>query len=877
MTASELIDRIVADPTRAAVLLQGSKGESGISRAFFDQVYKLFVEDHSKLAEMHSAAGLVVRYGDDPALGYRSLGIVERTRGKWLASALAFQRAGDLATEPHDRLSYKIGAIDGLARSGRIGQALKLGHALADGLNKIGEKGQAARARLNLGYALMEQDRYKEAADELKGLPSALRQSGFLSDSTSSRLALSTSLLFGGSATEAWREAQSAADEATSDGSRLLANIALGNVAYAEILRGNVDTAVTTLLKLNQEHLEEPVERARVLEYLGDAYVSMNLFSEAADAYRDAEAIGVYPSSLHRAHLRLGMGEALLAAGSANLAIPHLKYAAELYRRLGNAPWFAAAQTDLACAGLELNEANAPRRLRRAVEFAKRSANPYHLCRALIASAENGDPESDLDLATKLCRQPDLRRFLWRVYAERARRSDGTERLRWFRKMFKAILEDQVRTSSISARLHFLVDKQEALQLYIDELLRSPKPAKVQEAISVITQSRAVTLLDEVILGRRGQLPEAVLGKLSELREELNRGGAHTFSEGSRRASPIGQNLDHLQRLWMEQTHVGGTLPSGSRSSSRAPEDSLLFLSGAGSYRAISNRGVIELPMTEAELEQHLMWLNYDILGPMADKGACTESAMAELRAIGERLIRPILDHKGVLGICPDGVLWRVPWTACLDAIGEVRDLELRLHPALNGHVFGRRTHSAMVWVADHADLLRAKEEAAAFLAIYPRATVCTSANEVREALKCTSVSLLHVITHARHRDSHPMFSSLDFTDGPVLAAEIARSGMQVDLVTLSGCDTARVSGVNRLEPDGLVRAFLACGAGYVVGSAWPLDDEAAMRFYSTFFRAFESTAKINQSLRIARQAVRSWKSHPYYWAFPLLYAGYRS
>jgi CHAT domain-containing protein len=250
---------------------------------------------------------------------------------------------------------------------------------------------------------------------------------------------------------------------------------------------------------------------------------------------------------------------------------------------------------------------------------------------------------------------------------------------------------------------------------------------------------------------------------------------------------------------------------------------------------------------------------------------------MKQLKEIGEFLLGPILDEGRSIGACPEGILWSVPWLACLDAMGVERDLELRLHPGLRGGTPTVSERPTMLWVAAHPDLPQAQEEANQFLAQHPDASVCRSASEVRTVMGTASVGLLHVISHARHRASHPMFSTLDFTDGPVFAAEIARSGLRAELVTLSGCDTGRISGENSLEPDGLVRAFLACGAGYVVGSAWPLDDEAAMRFYSAFFRIFASTSDIHNSLRAARSTVREWKDHPYYWAFPLLFAGYRS
>ncbi len=877
MTATELVERIISDPTQAAKLLAKSDARPGTSRAFFDHVFHLYGEDHARLASLRSASKVIVRYGDDPAFGYRSLGIVERTNGRWAASAQAFLKAGELASTSRDRLTFQIGAIDGLARAGQIDEALLLGHKLSTELNESGAHGIAARAQLNLGYALMEQDRYAEAISELTDLPEQLKSAGFDLEATSSRLALSTSLLFGGEASDARKEAELAVKEAQGQGNHLLARIARGNIAYADILSGDIDKAVTALLVLRKEHEDEPVEMARVLEYLGDAYLAMNMFSEATDAFHEAEDLNVNVSALHKVHLRYGAGLALLAADRLQEANSQFRFAFQQFKKLGNSPWAVAAEADLAFSEICLGAPSGKRRLRRSVQTAKRSTNAYQRCRILLLSAENGGPPVDLAEAGRLIKQHGFFRWTWRFHAEQARRTTGRSRLSHFRKMFRAILADQARTSSVAAKLRFLFDKHKALRAYLDELLLTPTPTKLKEAIEVITQSRAVALLDEVLLSRRSGQSESVLMALTELREQINTGETPTNHGSSRRAALASINLDHLQRMWIEETYL--ETPSGLQRKVMisAPDDSLLYISGPASYRVLSKSGVVDLAVTEADLESRLEWLSYEILAPMADPKADPAPALSALRDIAKDLLLPMVTSNQQLGICPEGGLWRVPWIACLDTLGIEKDLDLRLHPAFQGRHVEIDPARAMVWIADHSDLPRANDELRAFQDQYPDAVVCRSSSEVREALTLSHVSILHVISHARFRAGHPMFSSLDFTDGPVLATEIARSGFSAQVVTLSGCDTARVSDIHRFEPDGLVRAFLACGAGYVVGSAWPLDDEAAMRFYSTFFKSLRSSANIHQSLRIARTTVRLWKGHPYFWAFPLLYAGYRS
>ncbi|AIE84745.1 hypothetical protein OP10G_1377 [Fimbriimonas ginsengisoli Gsoil 348] len=846
---------------------------AGLSEAFFTRVLRLFAADHGKLVGLPKVARLVVRYGDDPALGHRCVAIIDRVKGRWIPSAEAFIRAGDSATHPRDQLAFKTGAIDGLARGGRVQEAIALGQSLIEGLTAEHEDGLAARASLNVAYALMQQDRYQEAWQTVSGLPERLLSAGYETDAASARLAQSTSLLFGGDVSQAREAAERAASEAEALGLDQLANIARGNIAYADLLAGDPDLAISALVELREKNVDAPVEMARSLEYLGDAFSAMNLWIEAVDAYRETLALGSVVQPLHQAHLHLGIGQTLMASGQAEAGLVELAKASRRYLALGNRVWHAAAETDRAEAERFLGKKIAKPRIESAVREAREAGSPYHLCRALISSASGGGPDSHLDEAAAILRRNAFPRLVWRVHAERARRATGAGRLKHHRRMLAAVIAEQARISSYAARLGHLRDKAEALRTYLDDLLAHPTPAHVKEAIGVVSRSRAVTLLDELLRGRSTELPPEAAERLRALRVELNEGESDNPTQGTRRRSGTHDRLDRMQRKWVEETisversaTLAGLLPVS---------DSLVMVEGSTRLRALTTSGVVEFG--DPDLAGKLEWLAYDLLSPMLDRKADPIPAMEGLRQLGETLLRPLLRHGPALGICPEGTLWRVPWLACLDAIGAESDLELRMHPGLRGKDPSPGGKGAMLWVAEHQDLPWVGEEAKMFLRYFPGAQVCRTAEEARKGMVNADVSILHVISHARHRWRHPMFSSLDFTDGPVLAAEIARSGLRAELVTLSGCDTGRLSDTNHHEPDGLVRAFLACGAGFVVGSAWPLDDEAAVHLYQSFYNSISKDLNVHVSLRKARQDVQNWQSHPYFWASPLLYGGYRS
>jgi CHAT domain-containing protein len=88
-------------------------------------------------------------------------------------------------------------------------------------------------------------------------------------------------------------------------------------------------------------------------------------------------------------------------------------------------------------------------------------------------------------------------------------------------------------------------------------------------------------------------------------------------------------------------------------------------------------------------------------------------------------------------------------------------------------------------------------------------------------------------------------------------------------LVVLSGCSTGRLSETSLSDPDSLVRAFLAAGAGTVVASRWNVDSSVTERLMEVFYQALRQGHEPASSLRIAEADVRSRPEtrHPYYWS----------
>lgn len=120
--------------------------------------------------------------------------------------------------------------------------------------------------------------------------------------------------------------------------------------------------------------------------------------------------------------------------------------------------------------------------------------------------------------------------------------------------------------------------------------------------------------------------------------------------------------------------------------------------------------------------------------------------------------------------------------------------------------------------------------------------------------------SLLHIACHARLGAADPLSDHLLLaSDEPLYAGEIIDSRLDMRLVVLSACDTARVGSRFADEQLGLAGAFLAAGVPGAVASLWPVGDRDAADFASGIGGALKEGLDPGESLR--RATVRALDS----------------
>ena len=138
---------------------------------------------------------------------------------------------------------------------------------------------------------------------------------------------------------------------------------------------------------------------------------------------------------------------------------------------------------------------------------------------------------------------------------------------------------------------------------------------------------------------------------------------------------------------------------------------------------------------------------------------------------------------------------------------------------------------------------------------------------------------IIHFATHGLADSKRPELSGLVLSmvdrkgnpqDGFLGLEDIYNLKLPVDMVVLSGCQTALGREITGEGLISMTRGFMYAGASRVVASLWNVDDLATSELMAEFYRAMERDkmrpAAALRKAQIALWKQKSWHS-PYYWA----------
>ncbi len=871
MTLPELVSKIESSPDdEARNLVRNNCTKDGFSSQFYQEiVFRL----GSNPLSAKRLASFWEDLGDGAGKEYdfhRVRALFERTAGKWLRSAEATIAASKAAPDDLQRWQCLIGAIDAFGRAGEVDRAVSLAKRASKQLLLLGDWESVGKVCINASNALLWHDEYAKARKWLVAAKGLLENSANEFAKASVELGLSTCYLFTSTTMQCSETAQTAAQLFDELGQLSYAALARVNEAHCLLRMGRADDARTLLLTIREEPLSD-FDRARVEEFLGDAYLRLNLFEEALDAFNTAMKNPAAASlQMNQGNCELGIGEAYASLGQPGLAIAHYKTAKRLYARFGNEIWEGLAD-------LRILQSKPTVEFKRAYLlaefFSKQRCRLFEVEALLLASrSQSNFAAAALKKAKARIERFGFQHLSWQASYLDAEKSSGERRLNAYRKMCKSILRTREFVSSRSGKVAYYRDKDVAMSEFLDLLLSSGTRSKVDEAIQLISETRSQALLDEAQSLSSG-LSKSVQKRIVNLRLAIADAMNDDLPGGNTRRTFVGDSpAISMRRAWIElDLEVTGAR------SNREPNDanSLVFARGKDSFYAIKDGVATRLPISAEALAKMIRWLRFEMLEPLLDRSAIQNSVETWVLELKSVLWDPFIRGSGIERICPDDCLWHAPWQ--LFASMDLLESEIPISPwmAPQSNVASKFAKNIGIWYFPNPSLPLIEREAGEFLSRYPNAQVCSTIDEARKCLETGDFDLLHVAGHASLHRTNPMFSALCGEGGKIFAKDIATSKLRAKTVVLSACDTGASSGKSRTEIDGMTRAFLARGAESVIATQWPLQDEAAAIFMNVMYNELGTGSTIEKAIAIARRQTNKEFAHPYYWGAPILYGGF--
>jgi tetratricopeptide (TPR) repeat protein len=291
--------------------------------------------------------------------------------------------------------------------------------------------------------------------------------------------------------------------------------------------------------------------------------------------------------------------------------------------------------------------------------------------------------------------------------------------------------------------------------------------------------------------------------------------------------------------------------------------------------------------LTQIQTLMQLLWLNLKAVPRSSPSRApaLVTNARGILGRLNRLLVAPLADELGSfprLIVVPHGPLHYLPFHALHDGTSFL--LERHEISYLPGASFLRYCHEAQLatsglFAIGHSfsgRLPHTLQEARAVAAIFNGQVLledqATLADVQRGVPDCR---MLHVAAHGDFRPDNPLFSGLALADGWLTTLDIFSLRLKASLVTLSACQTGRnvVGGGDELL--GLMRAFLSAGAASLVLTCWAVEDRSTAQLMETFYQKLAHGWTKGRALCYAQlQLLRGQDdqkdtdhSHPYYWA----------
>jgi CHAT domain-containing protein len=463
----------------------------------------------------------------------------------------------------------------------------------------------------------------------------------------------------------------------------------------------------------------------------------------------------------------------------------------------------------------------------------------------------------------------------------------GDEALAGYLRAIELLERDYRALQDIEARGTLLSPK---IDFYYWPMLHLLQRKKLPEAFRLLEAWRSRTLADLLTTRAAVDLADEqerqMYGRLRDLRARLATADGQRPGEMGRLAAEHGALLQEirakapgiLQLLSAETPPLAAVQQSAARGGYDVLEYVVLDSQVVVWHIGASGVHVRSIVFARDILNQKLEALR----ATLTDPKAAFESRTA--RQLFLVLLDPVLAHVTTdhLVVVPHDQLYHVPFEAFQDTAGRFVGDRFRVSYApgagvlqrleASGHLAGSAT---LAVAGPHLD--EALPEALDLVRLYPHGSKAVperSATATYIRRNAGGYDILHVAAHARFDPKEPLLSYVALTpadgdDGRWSAAAMFALPLgRTKLVTLSACETGRISDARTGEVMGMPRALLYAGARAVLLTRWKIDSPATR----TWMRAFYREAARSSCSEAARQAgaelrARPEYAHPYYWA----------
>jgi len=790
--------------------------------------------------------------------------------------------------------------VDVLQMLGRAPEALQCGERARAIFVAHGERRLAAQTDVNVGNVHVRQDEYVKARACLQSARDAFRE---LQDELGEAFAQFNLAVVEMNANRVdvaeacWLAAR--AGLARADMAVHVADCDY-NLAYLQSRRGRFADALEGLDRARAAYEANGKPGGVPLCDLDAAEILLRLDvrRDAWDrAHRAAEAFAALGLHYERARAEVLAGLARARSGDLAGALDELAAAIGRFRELGNDAYAAAAELQAAALQVRAGEplAALPRLLDARTRLAARDLQlladlaTVTLARARLLSGDAGAALAELDALLGADRAgrvlDDLLVAEALAVAAQARRArgdlDGAVTAR--RSAIDAVERSWAALPSRDVRVAFFRDQHPIWLDLAFDLIDLDQPA---EALNALESGRARSQSEsrlEVKESAELGTARARLEWLMQRRLDAEFGPA-TAGHDLRRVSVSDAEVAGAQSEVARQLRAGGargaaTAPAfgaAELAAARGAADDVLiaYLVAPQGARALVADGrtvrAVALPADAGTLAslRDRMWLHVDRLRfGSAARAAAVTALRPVLDELGARLLLPLgdaLDGRPLV-IVPYGDLHELPFHAMRvggEPLVAGRDVSqamsagqlarLRSRPRASG---GEMLLAGVI----HPGLPRIAEEAAALSRLWgPNLRSVAPEGLIRHlATDPPKGGMLHVAGHGLYEPGHPLFSAVCLGQGFLMAHDILRLSMDLELVMLSGCETGRRRRVGGEELLGLPSAWLVAGARAVIGSLWAVEDGDASDAAVAVHEELAQGATARQALSRAQRRLR--------------------